>query len=97
MNESIRDAQRKLDDNRGDWWLCRKDSDPKGQWTLSADPYGGWDWRIFIGPYKDRAVRRLMATRDQVAEASKLSRIRAEKRKQLCLLVDKMRSGASRR
>ena len=95
MNESIRDAQRKLEQNRGDWWLCRKDSDPKGKWTITADPYGGWDWRIYIGPHKDRAVRRLLATRDQEEESRKLSLIRAEKRKHISSLVDKMRTGAS--
>jgi hypothetical protein len=63
------------DATRGDWWLARLDTDPPGQWTLTADPAGPWDWRFKVGSCKSRAVQRLRAAADR--EAHNPRRLRA--------------------
>ena len=59
MNPTIRTAMERRDAERGEWWLARKDTDPPGKWTLTADPSGDWDWRFKVGLSKSRAVQRL--------------------------------------
>ena len=59
------------DAERGEWWLARKDTDPPGKWTLTADPSGDWDWRFKVGSSKSRAVQRIRAA--QEAEEKRLS------------------------
>lgn len=84
----IRDVIERIDRQRGEWWLCRKDSDPRGKWTISCDPGPQWDWRFKVGYSYERAVRRLLAAQD----AEKLATKTAERVKQICSKVDKMRS-----
>jgi hypothetical protein len=67
MNPSIRTAMERRDATRGEWWLARMDTDPPGQWTLTADPAGPWDWRFKVGSCKSRAVQRLRAAADREA------------------------------
>jgi hypothetical protein len=67
MNPSIRTAIERRDATRGEWWLARMDTDPPGQWTLTADPAGPWDWRFKVGSCKSRAVQRLRAAADREA------------------------------
>jgi|694.fasta_scaffold10973_18 hypothetical protein len=81
----------KLDRQRGEWWLCRKDSDPRGKWTITADPGPQWDWRFKVGFSYERAVRRLLVAQDEEKRTSKLAIKTAERVKQISLLADKMR------
>jgi hypothetical protein len=60
LHRSIRNALKLIDRDRGEYWMCRKDSDPKGRWTICLDPYQvEWDWRVKIGANNVRAVRRI--------------------------------------
>ena len=85
-----RDAIERMDRQRGEWWLCRKDSDPKGKWTITADPGPQWDWRFKVGFSYERAVRRLLVAQDEEKRTSKLALKTAERLKQISLLVDKI-------
>ena len=78
----------KLDQQRGEWWLCRKDTDPRGKWTITCDPGAGWDWRFKVGFSYERAVRRLLVAQDQERLAQKAG----ERLKQISLLADKISS-----
>ena len=82
----------KLDRQRGEWWLCRKDSDPRGKWTITCDPGADWDWRFKVGFSYERAVRRLLAAQEQEKRTSKLALKTAERLKQIALTVDKISS-----
>jgi hypothetical protein len=82
----------KLDRQRGEWWLCRKDTDPRGKWTITADPGPQWDWRFKVGFSYERAVRRLLVAQDEEKRTSTISRKVAERVQQICLTVDKMRT-----
>jgi len=82
----------KLDRQRGEWWLCRKDSDPRGKWTITCDPGADWDWRFKVGFSYERAVRRLLAAQEQEKRTSKLAAKTAERRKQISSLADKISS-----
>ena len=84
-----RAAIERMDRQRGEWWLCRKDSDPRGKWTISCDPGPQWDWRFKVGFSYERAVRRLLVAQDQERLAQKT----AERLKQICLLADKISNG----
>jgi hypothetical protein len=83
----------KLDRQRGEWWLCRKDSDPRGKWTITADPGPQWDWRFKVGFSYERAVRRLLVAQDEEKRTSKLALKTAERVKQICSLADKLSNG----
>jgi len=83
----------KLDRQRGEWWLCRKDSDPRGNWTITADPGPQWDWRFKVGFSYERAVRRLLVAQDEEKRTSKLALKTAERVKQICSLADKLSNG----
>jgi hypothetical protein len=83
----------KLDRQRGEWWLCRKDSDPRGKWTITADPGPQWDWRFKVGFSYERAVRRLLVAQDEEKRTSKLALKTAERLKQISLLADKISNG----
>lgn len=67
MHPGIKSAMERRDATRGEWWLARMDTDPPGQWTLTADPAGPWDWRFKVGCCKSRAVQRLRAAADREA------------------------------
>lgn len=82
----------KLDRQRGEWWLCRKDTDPRGKWTITADPGPQWDWRFKVGFSYERAVRRLLVAQDEEKRTSKIAEKTAERLKQISLAVDKMRT-----
>ena len=82
----------KLDRERGEWWLCRKDTDPRGKWTITADPGPQWDWRFKVGFSYERAVRRLLVAQDEEKRTSKLALKTAERLKQISSAVDKMRT-----
>lgn len=82
----------KLDRQRGEWWLCRKDTDPRGKWTITADPGPQWDWRFKVGFSYERAVRRLLVAQDEEKRTSKLAAKTAERLKQIALTVDKISS-----
>ena len=82
-----RAAIERMDRQRGEWWLCRRDTDPRGKWTISCDPGPQWDWRVRVGFSYERAVRRLLVAEDQ----ERLNTKTAERVKQICLNVDKMR------
>lgn len=82
----------KLDRQRGEWWLCRKDSDPRGKWTITCDPGADWDWRFKVGFSYERAVRRLLVAQDEEKRTSKLALKTAERLKQIALTVDKISS-----
>ena len=82
----------KLDRQRGEWWLCRKDSDPRGKWTITCDPGADWDWRFKVGFSYERAVRRLLVAQDEEKRTSKLALKTAERRKQISSLADKISS-----
>jgi hypothetical protein len=64
MDPTIRSAMERRDAERGEWWLARKDTDPPGKWTLTADPSGDWDWRFKVGSSKSRAVQRIRAAQE---------------------------------
>jgi len=81
-----RDALERIDRQRGEWWLCRRDTDPRGKWTISCDPGPHWDWRFKVGFSYERAVRRLLVAQDQERLANKI----AERVKQICQLADKI-------
>jgi len=81
-----RAAIERMDRQRGEWWLCRRDTDPRGKWTISCDPGPQWDWRVKVGFSYERAVRRLLVAQDAERLASKV----AERVKQICLNVDKI-------
>ena len=83
----------KLDRQRGEWWLCRKDTDPRGKWTITADPGPQWDWRFKVGFSYERAVRRLLVAQDEEKRTSKLALKTAERLKQISLLADKISNG----
>lgn len=84
-----REALRNLDFCRGEWWLCKRDSD--AEWTLTADPYAPkWDWRIRVGRNKSRAVNRLRAS-EQTAYRNTLD---LEKLTQARQIVDMLRSAS---
>lgn len=58
---NIWEALRRLDHRRTDYWMCRRDTDPIGEWTMCLDPYlNDWDWRVNIGSNNVRAVRRII-------------------------------------
>lgn len=78
MDPGIRTAMERRDANRGEWWLARKDTDPPGKWTLTADPAGDWDWRFKVGSSKSRAVARLRAAVEREAERKRKARAEAE-------------------
>jgi len=82
----------KLDRQRGEWWLCRRDTDPRGKWTITADPGPQWDWRFKVGFSYERAVRRLLVAQDEERRTSKIAQKTAERLKQITLAVDKMRT-----
>lgn len=82
----------KLDRQRGEWWLCRRDTDPRGKWTITADPGPQWDWRFKVGFSYERAVRRLLVAQDEEKRTSKIAQKTAERLKQISLAVDKMRT-----
>lgn len=82
----------KLDRQRGEWWLCRKDTDPRGKWTITCDPGADWDWRFKVGYSYERAVRRLLVAQDEEKRTSKIAQKTAERLKQIALAVDKMRT-----
>ena len=82
----------KLDRQRGEWWLCRKDTDPRGKWTITADPGPKWDWRFKVGFSYERAVRRLLVAQDEEKRTSKIAQKTAERLKQISSAVDKMRT-----
>ena len=82
----------KLDRQRGEWWLCRKDTDPWGKWTITADPGPQWDWRFKVGFSYERAVRRLLVAQDEEKRTSKIAQKTAERLKQISSAVDKMRT-----
>ena len=83
----------KLDRQRGEWWLCRKDTDRRGKWTITADPGPQWDWRFKVGFSYERAVRRLLVAQDEEKRRSKLALKTAERLKQISLLADKISNG----
>jgi hypothetical protein len=82
----------KLDRQRGEWWLCRKDTDPRGKWTITCDPGADWDWRFQVGFSYERAVRRLLVAQDEEKRTSKIAQKTAERLKQISSAVDKMRT-----
>jgi len=82
----------KMDQQRGEWWLCRKDTDPRGKWTITCDPGAAWDWRFKVGNSYERAVRRLLAAQEQEKRTSIISRKVAERVEQISAAVDKMRT-----
>ena len=82
----------KLDRQRGEWWLCRKDTDPRGKWTITCDPGADWDWRFKVGFSYERAVRRLLVAQDEEKRTSKIAQKTAERLKQISSAVDKMRT-----
>lgn len=81
-----------LDRQRGEWWLCRRDSDPRGKWTITCDPGADWDWRFKVGFSYERAVRRLLVAQDEEKRTSKIAQKTAERLKQISSAVDKMRT-----
>lgn len=84
-----REAIRNLDLCRGEWWICKRDSD--ADWTLTADPYAPqWDWRVKVGSNKSRAVNRLRAS-EQTAYRKSLDRKKLSQARQI---VDMLRSTA---
>ena len=86
MDASVMASLRRMDADRGDWWLVRMDTWPRGRWEISCDPTLGWDWRWKVGSSKCRAVKRLQRTKElQIGEM-----LRAQKLKQLRAIVDKM-------
>ena len=82
----------KLDRQRGEWWLCRRDTDPRGKWTITCDPGADWDWRFKVGFSYERAVRRLLVAQDEEKRTSKIAQKIAERLKQISSAVDKMRT-----
>ena len=82
----------RMDRQRGEWWLCRRDTDPRGKWTITADPGADWDWRFKVGFSYERAVRRLLVAQDEEKRTSKLALKTAERLKQIALTVDKISS-----
>lgn len=80
----------KMDQQRGEWWLCRRDSDPRGKWTITCDPGAGWDWRFKVGFSYERAVRRLLAAQEEEKRTSILAAKTAERVKQISLFADKL-------
>ena len=84
---NIREALRRLDHRRTDYWMCRRDTDPIGEWTLCLDPYLiAWDWRVNIGTNNVRAVRRVTLAAKCKGIADNLQTARR--------IVDKMRTQA---
>ena len=82
----------RMDRQRGEWWLCRRDTDPRGKWTITCDPGADWDWRFKVGFSYERAVRRLLVAQDEEKRTSKLALKTAERLKQVALTVDKISS-----
>lgn len=82
----------RMDRQRGEWWLCRRDTDPRGKWTITCDPGADWDWRFKVGFSYERAVRRLLVAQDEEKRTSKLALKTAERLKQIALTVDKISS-----
>jgi hypothetical protein len=82
----------KLDRQRGEWWLCRRDTDPRGKWTITCDPGADWDWRFKVGFSYERAVRRLLVAQDEEKRTSKIAQKITERLKQISSTVDKMRT-----
>ena len=80
MHPGIKSAMERRDAQRGEWWLARKDTDPPGKWTLTADPGGPWDWRFKVGTSKCRAVARLRAAAEREMERQRKARAEAELR-----------------
>jgi hypothetical protein len=67
--------------------MCRRDTDPRGHWTLCLDPYViDWDWRVNIGTNNVRAVRRVTLAAKCKVIADNLQTARQ--------IVDKMRTQA---
>jgi hypothetical protein len=83
----------RMDRQRGEWWLCRRDTDPRGKWTITCDPGADWDWRFKVGFSYERAVRRLLVAQDEEKRTSKLALKTAERLKQISLLADKISNG----
>ena len=69
------------------------DTDPRGKWTITADPGPQWDWRFKVGFSYERAVRRLLVAQDEEKRTSKLALKTAERLKQISLLADKISNG----
>ena len=82
----------RMDRQRGEWWLCRRDTDPCGKWTITCDPGADWDWRFKVGFSYERAVRRLLVAQDEEKRTSKIAQKTAERLKQISSAVDKMRT-----
>ena len=88
MDDSVRASLRRMDAGRGDWWLVRRDDWPEGQWALSCDPEGSWDWRWRVGSSNSWAVRRLRAALTRKTEEQQKQR----KMQKFRAMVDRLRA-----
>lgn len=81
----VRQALRRMDAARKDWWIVRRDSEPEGVWHVVLDPHGGaWDWGYRVGLSRWRAEMRVTRALETSRTGQKLQQIRA--------LVDMLRS-----
>lgn len=72
----VRQALRRMDAAREEWWLVRRDSDPDGIWYATLAPKRGWDWAYKVGRSKWLAERRVTKARKESRTGRKLEEIR---------------------
>ena len=72
----VRDALRRMDAAREEWWLVRRDSDADGIWYAELAPKRGWDWAYKVGRAKWLAKARVTRARKESRTGRKLEEIR---------------------
>ena len=72
----VRDALRRMDAAREEWWLVRRDSDADGIWYAELAPKPGWDWAYKVGRAKWLAKARVTRARKESRTGRKLEEIR---------------------
>lgn len=84
IDARTRRAMSRKEHARDEWWMVRKDGDPKGVWLFTLDPYASpWDWKVKIGSNKRHVERRVTIAKRDADNKGKLLEIRR--------IVDKMR------
>lgn len=73
---STRDALRRLDAQRKEWWLVRRDTEPDGIWHAVLAPRREWDWAYKVGHAKWLAKARVTRARQESRTGRKLMEIR---------------------
>jgi predicted metalloprotease len=72
----VRQALRRMDAAREEWWLVRRDSDPDGIWYAVLSPKREWDWAYKVGRAKWLAKARVTRARKESRTGRKLEEIR---------------------